>query len=122
MEARSKHEFTPVTPFARLRSTLIWSGVVILMVGLGSSALVWRAQDRIERENEAAQIANPANPLPPLDSRKHVRDVEIYYGKVGVLLEKADELFHGKPLAKTIGIVSIFTAIGLFLVALRWPG
>jgi hypothetical protein len=111
----------PAMPGVRLGSTLNWSGVVILLVGLGSSILIWRAQDRIERENEAAQIANPAAPLPPLDSGKHVRDVEIYYGKVGVLLEKADELIHGKPLAKTIGVVSIVTAIGLFLVATRLP-
>ena len=97
---------------------LNWSGVVIAVLGLGSSVLIWRAQDRIERENEA-QIANPAAPLPPLDSGKHVRDVEIYYGKVGVLLEKADEMFHGKTLAKTIAVVSIVTAVGLFLVASR---
>jgi hypothetical protein len=111
----------PGMPFERLRTVLNWSGVVILMVGLGGSVLVWRAQDRIERENEAAQIADPAAPLPPLDSRKHVRDVEIYYGKVGVLLEKADESFHGKSLAKTIAVVSVVTATGLFLVAVRVP-
>jgi hypothetical protein len=111
----------PASTSARLRLALNWSGVVILLGGLGCSVLIWRAQDGIERENEAAQIANPAAPLPALDSRKHVRDVEIYYGKVGVLLEKADELIHGKPLAKTIGIVSIITAIGLFLVASRVP-
>ena len=111
----------PASPSARFRSLLNWSGLVIAVLGLGSGVTIWRAQDRIERENEAAQIVNPAAPLPPLDSRKHVRDVEIYYGKVGVLLEKADELFHGKPLTKIIGIVSIVTAIGLFLVASRVP-
>jgi len=107
--------------FARLRKVLNWSGVVILVAGLSSGVLIWRAEDRIERENQAAQIANPYAPLPPLDSRKHVRDVEIYYGKLGVLMEKADEWLHGKPLAKTIGIVSVFTATGLFLVATRLP-
>src|SRR5579863_7214640 len=107
----------PATPFARFRSMLTWSGVVILLVGLSSAALVWRAQDRIERESQAAQIANPATPLPPLDSGKHVRDVEIYYGKVGVLLEKADELFQGKTLAETIAFAAVIIASGLFFVA-----
>ncbi len=65
--------FLPSRPFDRLRLALNWSGVVILPGGLGGSVLIWRAQDRIERENEASQIANPAAPLPPLDSRKHVR-------------------------------------------------
>ncbi|MGD0262556.1 MAG: hypothetical protein ABSD29_22560 [Verrucomicrobiota bacterium] len=83
--------------------------------------MIWRAQDRIERENEAAQTADPAAPLSPLDSRRQVRDVQLYYGNVGVLMEKADELLHGKPLAKTIAVVSVITAAGLFLVAARFP-
>jgi hypothetical protein len=107
--------------FARLPSTLNWLGVLVLFAGLGSAALIWRAQDRIERENEAAQTADPAAPLSPLDSRRQVRDVQLYYGNVGVLMEKADELLHGKPLAKTIAVVSVITAAGLFLVAARFP-
>jgi hypothetical protein len=43
----------------------------------------------------------------------------MYYGKLGVLAEEAEELLHGKPLAKTIGVVSVLTATGLFLVAAR---
>jgi hypothetical protein len=105
--------------FAQLRSRLNWLGVVVLVAGLGSAVLIWRAQDRIEREAEAAQSADPAAPLSPLDSRKQVRDVEMYYGKLGVLVEEAKELLHGKPLAKTIAVVTVLTATGLFLVAAR---
>jgi hypothetical protein len=104
---------------AQLRSTLNWVGVAVLVVGLGSAVLIWRAQDRSDGENEAAQYADPSAPLSPLDSRKQVRDVEMYYGKLGVLVEEAEELLHGKPLAKTIGVVSALTAAGLFLVAAR---
>ena len=92
---------------------------MVLVAGLGSAVLIWRAQDRIDRENEAAQSADASASLSPLDSRKQVRDVEMYYGKVGVLEEEAEELLHGKPLAKTIGVVSVLTAAGLFLVAAR---
>ena len=106
---------------ARLRLTLNWSGAVLLMVGLGTAVLIWRAQDRIDRENEAAQIADPQAPLSPLDSRRHIRDVELYSGKVGVLMEEAEELLHGKPLARTIALASVLTATGLFLVAARFP-
>ena len=105
--------------FAQLRSGLNWLGVAVLVVGLGSAVLIWRAQDRIDRENAAAEYADPAAPLSPLDSRRQVRDVEMYYGKLGVLVEEAKELFHGKPLAKTIGVVSVLAAAGLFLVAAR---
>jgi hypothetical protein len=104
---------------ARLRNALNAGGVVILLVGLGSGSLIWRAQDRIERENEAAQALHPDDNLPALDSRKHVREVEIYYGKSGVLMEEAEALMQGKPLAKTIGIVSVIAATGLFLAAAR---
>jgi hypothetical protein len=109
-----------VTP-AYLRSALNWIGVVILCAGLGGAILDWRAQDRIDRENEAAQIADPDAPLSPLDSRKHVRDVEIYFGKSGVLIEEVEDLFQGKPLAKTIAVVSVITAAGLFIAAARLP-
>lgn len=92
---------------------------MILVIGLGSAVVLWRAQDKLEREEAAARADNPSGPLAPLDSGKHVRDVEIYYGKAGLLMEQADELFHGKPLAKTIGISSMLIATGLFLLAAR---
>lgn len=103
---------------AQARSALNWLAVAVLVAGLGSAVLIWRAQDRLDREAEAAQ-ADPNAPLSPLDSRQQMRDVEIYYGKLGVLTEEAEELLHGKPLAKTIGGVSILSAIGLFLLAAR---
>jgi hypothetical protein len=103
----------------QVRAGLNWFGAMVLVAGLGSAVLIWRAQDRIDRENEAAQSADASAPLSPLDSRKQMRDVEMYYGKVGVLEEEAEELLHGKPLAKTIGVISVLTAAGLFLVAAR---
>ena len=45
--------------------------------------------------------------------------MELYSGKVGVLMEEAEELRHEKPLAKTIAVVSVSTATGLFLLAAR---
>jgi hypothetical protein len=104
---------------AQLRATVNWFGVVILLAGLGSATLIWRAQDRIEREDEAAQTANSATALSPLDSRQQVRDVQIYYGNLGVLMEKAEGLLHGKPLAKLIAVGSVITATGIFLASAR---
>ncbi len=118
-EASMSENWLRSMSLARLRKVLNGCGVVILLVGLGSGLLLWRAQARLERENEAAQALNPDDNLPSLDSRKHVREVEIYYGKSGVLTEEAEELLHGKPLAKMLGIVSVITATGLFLAAAR---
>lgn len=104
---------------AQFRFALNWLGVVILLAGLGSAAVVWRAQVRLEQEDQAAHAANPNTPLAPLDSRKQTREVELYYGKVGVLVEEAGELLHGKPLAGTMATLSAITAVGLFLAAAR---
>jgi hypothetical protein len=90
-----------------------------VVAGLGGAACIWRAQDRIDRANQAAQAANPAALLSTLDSRRQERDIEIYYGKFGVLMEEAKELFHGKPLARMIGVGSIVTAAGLLFVRSR---
>ncbi len=107
--------------FALLENVLRFSAVVVLVVGLGSSILIWRAQDRIERENGGAQAADPDVLVSPLDDRKQLRDLELYGGKGSVLMEEAKELLHGKPLAKTIAVVSVITAAGLFLVTVRRP-
>jgi hypothetical protein len=97
----------------------MFAGVLILFSGIGSGIVIWRSEIRVEREIEAAQAANPSEPLSLLDSRKQVREVEIYYGKLGILLEKADEMFHGKTLAKILIIGSIVTTSVLFLLARR---
>jgi hypothetical protein len=102
---------------ALLENVLRCSAAVILVVGLASCILIWRAQDRIER----AQAADPDGLLSPLDDRKQLRDLELYGGKGSVLMEEAKGLFHGKPLAKTIAVGSVVTAVGLFLVSVRWP-
>jgi len=53
--------------FAQIEKTLKWSALVVLVVGLGSSILTWRAQDRIERENQGAPRSDPDGLLSPLE-------------------------------------------------------
>jgi hypothetical protein len=106
-------------PFALLENVLRLAAVAVLVAGLASSILIWRAQDRIERENGGAQAAD-ADIIPsPLDDRRQMRDLELYGGKGSVLMEEAKELLHGKPLAKTIAVASVIIAAGLFLVTVR---
>jgi hypothetical protein len=45
--------------------------------------------------------------------------VEIHYGKLGVVIEEADDLLHGKGIDKSIAFVSDVTATGLLPVAAR---
>jgi hypothetical protein len=79
--------------------------------------LIWRAQDRIERGGaQAADVISS-----PLDNRKQLRDLELYGGNWVVLTEQLKGLFHGKPLAKTVAVISVLTAAGLFLITVRSP-
>jgi len=108
---------------AKLRLSINLVGVVILLAGYCGAALIWRAQDRIDHENADRQAVNDAAPLSLLDSRTATRQVELNYGKMGLLMERwtewAESLTHGKPLAKTIIVLSSVAAIGCFLVAGR---
>jgi len=114
--------FASISP-ARVRLILNLLGLVILLAGYSGAALVWRAQDRIDQANAGDQAVNDAAPLSPLDSRKDTRQLEVYYGKTGLLMEGwmewAESLTHGKPLAKTIIVLSSATAIGCFIAASR---
>lgn len=114
-----RNPFRQISP-ARIGLALRLLGVLVLLMGLGSAALIWRADDRA-----AEQLTNPAAPLAASDSRKQSREIEIYYGKTGVLMERWREelgdLTHGKPLAKLIAVFTLIAACGCFYLAERWP-
>ena len=61
----------------------------------------------------------------PEDSKKYLRDMELYGGKANVLMDQFRRwfigLWHGKSLAYTIAVISIFMSLGTFYVASHWP-
>jgi hypothetical protein len=101
------------TPKTRLQIL----GTGILAVGLGVAAWIWLAQADID----GADAAGAGGPLTTLDSRKQVRQLEIYYGESGVLLEEFKawlaSLAHGKRLAATVAVGSCLLGGGCFLAA-----
>jgi hypothetical protein len=109
---------------ARARRTLNLLSVMILAGGLGWAGSIWLAQDRIDRQTKAAMMAGYTEPLSADDSRRYSHDVEVYYGKSGLLLDKwtrrLEALTHGKGLAEVIAVVSVAVAGGLFFVAARF--
>lgn len=98
-------------------------GAVILLAGLGAAVLTWQADDG-SAEADADLAANPAMPLATMDSKKQSREIEIYYGKTGLLMERGRaelrQLTHGKPLAISIVLVCGGSAWICFLMADRW--
>jgi hypothetical protein len=110
----------PSKSVARLRRTLNLAGAILLTVGITASAAIWWAQDRADRQ-AGGEWTNVVDWLAPEDSARYTRQVEIYYGKIGVLTEKwlqgLGELGHGKPLAKLIAVTSCIAAGGLWVLS-----
>ncbi len=110
---------------ARLRRVLRGVGLAILVLGLSAAAGVWQTAPRNGSVPDDNALADPSAPLAISDSGKQSRDVELYYGKTGLLMERWSEmtktLSHGKPLAKTLVVISSVAALACFLAAARLP-
>jgi hypothetical protein len=101
----NKNDYTP-NYVKRLATHSKSIAVLILIVGLSSSVIVYLT----------ARSAAP-NPLGynPLDTKKYLRELEVYGGKVNILATEFREwfggLWHGKPLALTIVFITVILAI-----------
>lgn len=115
-EARLKRGFvaglgpTTATRLARIRQ--LTTG--LLALGLGSAAAIYLL---------AAQPGS--NPLgyEPEDTKKYLRDLELYGGKVNVLATEFtkwwDGLWHGRNLASTVAWLTILLALAFWFTATR---
>ena len=103
-----------------MRSILHVVGVVVLLAGYSGAALAWRAQARLDAENQFLE-ANDAGGLSTGDSRQGSQRVEEMYGKAGMLAvswrDWIKSLTHGRGLAETLVVVSSTAAIGCFVAA-----
>ena len=94
--------------------------LIILVAGFATTASIWLAQDRIDRQR-GADGTEITGPLSPEDSRRYTHDVELYYGATGLLMDKWRrwwaEWTQGKPLAKVVAVASLIMAGGLFYAA-----
>ena len=104
----------------KVRSILQFVGASILFAGFVAAVILWQTDQAVSNP-----AADPATPLATSDSRKQSREIEVYYGKSGVLMERWAErmqnLSHGKPLARLIMVVTTAGALGSFFLASRLP-
>ena len=69
----------------------------------------------------------PDNPLGyrPEDTKRYLRDLEVYGGKINILASNLREwfvgLWHGKTLAVTVAVLSIAAALVFLLVSTPLP-
>ncbi|MCG6534056.1 MAG: hypothetical protein L7F78_05070 [Syntrophales bacterium LBB04] len=94
-------------------------GLIILLVGLSSAVYIYRfAEKRASNVLGYEQGGGGTYPVDPGDSKKYLRDLELYGGKANVLLDELRRwlvgLWHGKNLAIIMAVGTIVIAIGVF--------
>lgn len=115
------------------RAALNLLGIAALLLGIGSACLVyWTGEDRSPGQIKSQGTSNVENgwkdsTLSPEDSKGSSRDIEMLYGKLGVLLtsswHRCQEFLNGpKSGATTIAIISALTAFTCFVLAIRTRG
>jgi len=101
-------------------------GVIILLAGLGSALLIYRTAENEMRDILGyEQGGGSVYPVKPEDSKKYLRDLELYGGKANVLADELRRwfigLWHGESLAFMVGGISILISIGVFYAANHGP-
>ena len=101
-------------------------GAIILLVGLGSAILIYRTAGD-DSNNILGYVGGDGSvyPVTPEDSKKYLRDMELYGGKANVLADDFRRwfvgLWHGKSLALTVACITILISAGVFYAAHHTP-
>jgi len=99
---------------------------IILLVGLGSSLLIYLAAEN-DPDNVVGYeaVGGYVYPVMPEDSKRYIHDLELYGGKTNVLVNDFMRwfagLWHGKPLAVTIACITLFISFCFFYIARHLP-
>ena len=97
-----------------LQKRLNLIAAIILLVGLGSAALIYLTAGDV-----------PDNVLDNQNSKMYLHDLELYGGKANVLADELRSwfvgLWHGESLAFTIACITIVISFVFFYVAKHLP-
>ena len=102
------------------RSLLNYIGIAVLIAGMGAGEFIyWRSLQGGSGTGDEDPL------LSQYDSRLYQRDVQMYVGTFGLLMDQwsrsVAKLGEPRPLAITISVLSIRAAGGCFLAASRMP-
>ena len=102
-------------------------GIIILLIGLGSAALIYSTAENDSRDVLGYQIIDGQSyPIYPEDSKMYVHNLQVFGGKAIVLMDEFRRwfvgLWRGKTLAFTVAFISIFISIPFFFFAKHLPG
>ena len=109
-----------------LQTRLYLITALILLIGLGSSLLIYlTAEDDSNSVLGYEMAGGYVYPIGPEDSKKYIHDMELYGGKVNVLANEFLRwfvgLWHGRSLAFTVACITIVISFGFFFVARHLP-
>jgi hypothetical protein len=101
-------------------------GLTILLCGLGGSILIYRtAGNNLTSDLIYQEEGGSVYPIRPEDSKKYLRDLELYGGKANVLLTEFRlwlvGLWQGKSLAFITAFITVLAASGFFYAANTSP-
>jgi hypothetical protein len=99
----------PTTPLARHRLVI----ATVLIVGLGAALVIYL--------NAGSASANPLGE--PEDSKRYLREMEVYGGTANVLASELrhwfEGLWHGEGLAYTVACIAVLSSGVYWFVATR---
>src|SRR5215813_12566073 len=101
----TRQEQQRMQPFNRDPRHLRWLAYAIVLIGLGSAVWLYAT---------ASPPPQPPLGYDPFDSKKYVRELEVYGGKINILAVEFRQwcasLGRGKPLAYTIAVLTVLLA------------
>ena len=111
---------------ADLHTCLNLISAIILLVGLGSAILIyWKGENNSYAVLGYEEQGGSVYPIMPEDSKKYLRDLELYGGKANVLMDELRRgfagLWHGKSLALTVACITILISFGVFYAGNHLP-
>ena len=111
---------------AGLHTWLNLLSAIILVVGLGSAILIYQtAENYLGGVLGYEEGGGSVYPNMPEDSKKYLRDLQLYGGKANVLMDEFRRwfvgLWHGKSLAFMVSCITILISFGIFYVANYFP-
>ena len=94
-------------------------GILIFLLGTGSAGLIhWNARQSKVQKTSAVQGTWQDGTLATQDSKKSSRDVEMYYGKAGMVAVRLRDWFEQpESLAIILATISTLAALACFLLA-----
>jgi hypothetical protein len=106
--------------------SLIVASVLVLLTGLLGAVLIYQAADNESRDASMYELGEGATyPVSPQDTKKYLRDMELYGGKANVLATELRlwlvGLWQGKSLAYMLAFIAILVSFALFYAASRLP-